>query len=259
MKNVYLIFTFSIFLSCNQQEPESSESNVIDTLKANEKEYVPEIVKTSDKNQAPDFFIINVSGTSDIKEAVQQVKALRAKDYPAGYLWIPDYESLSKSELFSVFIGPFSGIDTTIKYLEYYKKVNSNAYAVKVGHNSERTSIMSKFDIRINDKRQFLILTYSTPKDEEEYASNGGEDWGWFTNDVREYFLKHYPDKVKFSSVFYGWLSPDDINTLEKELSLQGFGYVLIKGKNKAFIPHDMPHNIIQSACIYFNLNYIEE
>jgi hypothetical protein len=259
MNKILKTISFCIIISCNQAGSDDSDSKARDSILAQEIENIPEIERISDKNHQPDFFIINISATEDNKEAVEQVKAFRAKGNPTGYLWIPDYASLSGKELFSVFIGPFVGIDTTIRYLEYYKKTDPNAYAVNAGHGFERTSIFGKYDIRINDKRQFIIFTYSSPKDEEEYAKNGGEDWGWFTNDVKEYFKKHYPDKVMFSGVFYGWLSPTDIKLLEKELSLKGFGYVLINGKNKTFIPHDMPHGVIQSACEFFNIEYLEE
>lgn len=259
MKEIYLVISVFVFISCKQSQTESSDQKNADSTSVTNQAYVPEIERTSDKNQNPDFFIISISGTDDTKEAVEQTKALRLKGHPSGYLWIPDYASLSGKEMFSVFIGPFPGMDTTIRYLEVYKKTDPGAYAIKVLHDDKRTTIFGKYDIRVNDKRQFLILTYSTPKDEEEYANNGGEDWGWFTNDVREYFIKHYPDKIVFSSVFYSWLSPSDIKALEMELSLQGFGYVLINGKNKTFIAHDMPHSVIQSACNFFNIEYIQD
>lgn len=267
MKTKFLLIKFSLIsailffsLSCNNQANEQEEkTDTISTgLSISEQEYVPDIEKTSDLNQDPDFFVINVMGTPHIKEAVEQVKALRSKGHPSGYLWVPDYASLSGKEMYSVFIGPFNMMDTSIKYLEQYRKNDPNAYAVKVGHGIERTTIMGKYDIRINDKRQFLILTYATPEDEDEYYEGGGEDWGWFTADVHDYFMKHYPDKVLFSSVFNGWLSPSDIKSLQKELSLENFGYVLINGKNKSFTPHDLPNGVISQACEFFGIEHKE-
>ena len=159
----------------------------------NNKNYVPDIKKTN-LEEYGSFYIISVSGTADIKEAVEQVKGLKAKGHPAGYLWIPDFPSLSNKELYSVFIGPFERLDSTIEYLEKYKKTNANAYAVEASKSTTRTTVFGKFDIRKNNIKQFLILTYAKPKDVEEYYNNGGEDWGWFTGDVGEYFRKNYPD-----------------------------------------------------------------
>ncbi len=256
MKNlIYLLLGFISLFSCNSSN--QSNENEKDSSVITEQSYVPDIEKTSDKTMKSDFFIISTSATADIKEAVEQVKKLQAEKHSAGYLWMPEYESLSNKELYSVFIGPFTGMDTCIKYLEVYKKTKPDSYAVKVQHNKERVVINNKFDIRINDVRQFLILTYSTPKDEEQYTADGGEDWGWFTNDVSTYFSKNYPDKVIFGSIYNGWLSPADIKALEKEMRPEGFGYVLIKGKEKSFLTHNLPDAIISGACEFFGLENV--
>ncbi len=257
MKNLLLTIFLGILISCNQPERDNSGEEMVDSSAGIEQVYVPAIEKTSDMNQKPDFFMISISGTADLKEAVEQVKVLRSKGHPSGYLWMPDYASLSGKEMYAVFIGPFSGIDTTIQYLEHYNKSNPLTYAVKAAHSAERTSIHGKYDIRINNKRQFLILTYSTPEDEEQYFADGGEDWGWFTHDVGEYFRKHYPEEVILGGVFNSWLTPSDIKELKKELGLENFGYVLINGKNKLFVPHDMPDVVIREACGFFKLKYI--
>jgi len=228
MKNlIYLLLASVSLFSCNSSN--QNNENEKDSTSITEQSYVPEIEKTSDKTMKSDFFIINTSATADIKEAVDQVKKLQAEKHPAGYLWMPEYESLSNKELYSVFIGPFTAMDTCIKYLEVYKKTKPDAYAVKVQHNKERVVINNKFDIRVNDVRQFLILTYSTPKDEEQYEADGGEDWAWFSNEVAVYFEKNYPDKVISGNIYNGWLSTSDIKALEKEMHPEGFGYVLIK------------------------------
>lgn len=258
MKKQILIIPLCFIFSCGQSNQENKSDNLQDSVIANEKGVVAETDQNQEVKLKDDFFIISISGSPDLKVAVDQVKTLKEKGHPSGYLWMPDYPSLNAKDLYSVFIGPFSNMDTTIKYLEYYNKNNPLAYAVKVSQKKERITIHNKFDIRVNDKRQFLILTYSTPEDEEQYAQDGGEDWGWFTHDVSEYFRKHYPDKVIFSSVFYSWLTPFDIKQLERELGLEGFGYVLVNGKNKMFVPHDMPEGVIQAACGFFDLKYFD-
>ncbi len=251
---IYFLICFTCIFSCNQSS--QTAVNEKDSVTTKEQVYVPEIVQTSDKTMKSDFFVISISSTTDIKEAVEQVKKLQAEKHQAGYLWMPDYESLSNKEMYSVFIGPFAAMDTCIKYLEVYKKTKADAYAVKVQHDKQRIVINNKFDIRVNDVRQFLILTYSTPEDEDQYAADGGEDWGWFVNDVQTYFAKNYPDKVIFNTVYYGWLNPIDIKQLKKELQPEGFGYVLVKGKEKLFLSHNLPDEIIQAACGYFGLEY---
>jgi len=260
MKNILFLLGVAFIFSCNNAKNDEGNDKTSgnDSSKSTNKEtaYVPEIQKTTFNKSGADFYIISVGSTTDVDEAVRQVKDLRVKGHPAGYLWIPEFPSLSKKEIYSVFIGPFNSMDTTIKYLENYKKTDPNAYAVRVAKESKRTTILGKFDIRINDIRQYLILTYAKPKEVEEYFNEGGEDWGWFTGDVWEYFNKNYPEKVLMSSVYMGWLTPSDIKTLERELSLDGFGYIFINGKKKSFTVHDMPDGVISNACAFFGLEY---
>lgn len=260
MKNFhFLLISILLLFSCNESTENKHEtnletdSNIVPTII-----HEPEITQIDDSKYKYGFFMINVSASADRNEAVYMVQELQGKGHPAGYLWLPDYESLSNKELYSVFIGPFDNMDTCIKYLVYYQKEDPKAYAVKAKHNKKRITIHNNFDIRINNKRQYLILTYSTPEDSEEYAENGGEDWGWFVNDVDSYFSNYHEGQVYFSSVYYSWFTKKDIAKLVKELDLEGFGYILVKGKEKTFISHDMSDNIISQACDFFGFEMKE-
>jgi hypothetical protein len=208
------------------------------------------------KPDSSGFYLINISATAIENDAVEQVKELKSKGHPAGYLWIPDFQSLSRKELFSVFIGPFPNLDSAVLYLEDYKKYDPKAYLVKAENSNKRTTVLGNFDIRINDVRQFLIFTYARPEQEEAYYEEGGEDWGWFVGDVQEYFHKNFPGKVFLASTFNSWLTEKDIKALEKELRLEGFGYILINGKKKSFYPHEPSEGVIRNACEFFGLEY---
>ena len=223
----------------------------------------PTIAKVDDSKYPYGFYIINVSASANVNGAVSRVQELQKKGHPAGYLWLPDYESISDKELYAVFIGPFDGLDSCVKYLVEYQNEVPKAYAIKVNHEKKRFVIHNKFDFRINNKKQYMILTYATPEGQDEYAEGGGEDWGWFVNDVANYFDKYHAENVFFGSVYYSWFNKKDIAKLVDELELEGFGYVLIKGKEKSFTPHDMPDGVISSACEFFgfkmNENWQEE
>ena len=203
-----------------------------------------------------DFWIISITGSPDVKIAEREVEKLKGKGHKAGYLWVPDYESLSGKQVYVVYIGPFDDRDECVKYFGKCKKDYKDCYAVKVSHDKTRVVIFNKFDIRINDVKQYLILIYATPEDEEEYAENGGEDWGWFVNDVSEYFGKNYENKVYIESVYGSWFTDQEIQKLKQELELDGFGYVLVKGNSKMFVAHDMPDGVISSACDFFGLEF---
>ncbi|MEN8119036.1 MAG: SPOR domain-containing protein [Bacteroidota bacterium] len=251
MKNICLLVVCLFFIFSFNENIESQEKKE------------PNITKVDDSKYPYGFYMINVSASASVNEAVQQVQELQKKGHPAGYLWLPDYKSLSDKELYAVFIGPFMGRDTCIKYLNYYQKEEPKAYAVKAEHSKRRVTIHNKFDIRVNGKKQFMILTYATPEDSKEYAKGGGEDWAWFVNDVATYFDKYHADNVFFGRVYYSWLNKKDIAKLVEELELEDFGYVLIKGKEKSFTPHDMPDGVISEACDFFgfemNKNWQEE
>jgi len=246
MKNIYLLIMslFLVFLSNENAESQEKKE--------------PTITKVNDSEYPNGFYIINVSASANVNGAVSHVQKLQKKGHPSGYLWLPDYESISNKELYAVFIGPFYGLDSCVKYLVEYQKEKPKAYAIKVNHEKKRFVIHSKFDFRINNKKQYMILTYATPEDQEEYAEDGGEDWGWFVNDVANYFTKYHEDQVYFGSAYYSYFNKKDIAQLVDELDLGGFGYVLIKGNEKSFIPHDMPDGVISDACKFFGFEFKE-
>ncbi len=215
------------------------------------------IPKTCDSNQTAPFWIIAVSAFQTADSASAEVLKLRGAGKKAGYLWIPDYSTLSGKKLFCVFLGPFYTETDAGRILMPYKKENPGAYAVKADHSGSRYALYSSFDIRKDNVKMNMVLIYATQADMEAYANEGGEDWGWFVNDVGGYIAK------EMKNVFYGtlydtWFSETEIKALEKELQLSGFGYIMIKGKEKSFIHHDTPDSIISSLCEFFGYEYNE-
>ncbi|CAG5087220.1 hypothetical protein CRYO30217_03420 [Parvicella tangerina] len=102
-----------------------------------------------------------------------------------------------------------------------------------------------------------MILIYAKPEDEEIYAEEGGEDWGWFVNDVSEYFTNNHP-QVLFANVYHDGLTDKEIKQIEDELQPEGFGYVFIDGNKKGWAGHDMPGSVIRSAEEFFGLEPAE-
>lgn len=86
-------------------------------------------------------FIIAASAWETEKQARGQRDELRAKGYQAGYLWIPDYESLSGAKRFVAFVGPFATRAACKKQLAVYRKVNPDAYGVLVAHKPGRVEV----------------------------------------------------------------------------------------------------------------------
>lgn len=198
------------------------------------------------------YYVVSYAGVAKEEDAIQLVDSLLPSFPNAGYLWIPDFASLSGKEMFAVFLDqgkyPSYILEETV---QKYKQKIPGIYVVRVDHNSERWVAYSPLDIRINNEKQRMILIYATPEDEDEYAEQGGEDWGWFVNDVGEYFADHHPEII-FESVYYSGLLPEEIKMLEDAVEPEGFGYILVDGKEMSFIGHDMPGSVISSACEFF-------
>jgi hypothetical protein len=91
----------------------------------------------------------------------------------------------------------------------------------------------------------------------EDYYNQGGEDWGWFVDDVTNYFNKYYPDVIIKSA--YDYLDNEEIKKLIKELKPDGFGYVLIKENKKMFLETDVSQTIITETCSFFDYKYIPD
>ena len=47
---------------------------------------------------------------------------------------------------------------------------------------------------------------------------------------------------------------PEEMSYLEKNLKLEGFGYIVINGNKVAFIEHNMPDEVISEARKFFGL-----
>lgn len=246
-----LLFASILLISCGEGEKKSdSKSDQKAETKSDSTAN-----ETSDEIAPADLdyknWIISISGTEDKSQAIADVKKLREEhgDTLFGYLWIPDYKSLSGKEMFVVFRGPYYK-DDCIKELVNFKKTVKGAYAVKADKESEtRWAAYSAIDIRVDKKKQNLVLIYATPEDEENYT---GEDWGFFVNDVSSYMQDHHDD-IYFGTLYRSWFDEDMIKKIETEVEAEGFGYLCIKPNGeKLFISHDMPSGVISEMCEFF-------
>lgn len=261
MKHYLLFLVLLAAFACSENNSKKEET----TPKTNEEVDSSEIQSTeplleqiSDANTEAPFYIISVAGFENIDSARKEALILKEEYEEAGFLWIPDYESLSGKEMYVVFLGPYTYESGCMEALFEYKNDNPSAYAVLVQHKDERKAIYDKFDFRLNGQKQKMVLTYAKPEESEEYFEEGGEDWGWFTGDVGSY-LSHYHSDVIYSSVYNSWLDESDIKKLESEMELDGFGYIMINGNEKSFTHHDLPDGVISAICEFFEFEYQED
>jgi len=219
----------------------------------------PEIEKIYKTGEYSGFFIVNVQAFQTSDSAIAKVKELRKTNKNVNYLWLPDYESLTNKQLFVVFLGPYQYQSDCTKALFEYKKIVPSAYAVYAQHSKTRIVVYSWSDIRIDGVKQFLILSYAKPEEENEYFQSGGEDWSWSQQDVDQHFDENYSNKVLTGNVYNGNLTDDEIKELEKKLDItpdSGFGFVLVKGKDFKFVNGYNPSSmVIDAAYEFFELD----
>jgi hypothetical protein len=262
-KNLFILlpYVFAVLFmtySCNSstKTDDSVQAEEVPEELGDEKKPVLECV--SDLNTTAPFYIINVEAAEDEQIASDKVRELLKTNKKAAYLWIPDYASLSGKKLYSVFLGPYEYEEECMQELMKRKKTDKGAYALLVSHEKQRVEMHDKYDIRVDGKKQKLILAWADPIQVEEYFDAGGEDWGWFMNDVSEYFVNHYKNQVK---MYYmpAWVPEKDFRTLVKEAggNVDTFGYVFIDGNKKSWIEHNPSFHVIETACKFFNLKYI--
>lgn len=198
-------------------------------------------------------YVLNYAGTSTEEEAIQKVDSLLPNFPNAGYLWIPDFSSLSGKEMFAVFLDKSPYRYSIMENMQNWKQDNPGIYLVKVDQSNERWVAYSPIDIRINGEKLKMILTYAEPEEVESYYEEGGEDWGWFVNDVGEFFADNHPE-VMMESVFNSGLLDSEIQSIENELGdeLEGFCYIFVDGKKKMVVGHDFSQSVISQACDFF-------
>ncbi len=257
---VLLVIVATFLISCNNKSSTEETETIAEKNQTEEEaSYGVVLEAISDLNTPAPFYIINVEAAEDEQIASDKVRELLKTNKKAGYLWIPDYASLSGKQLYSVFLGPYEMEEAAMKELMTRKKTDKNAYALLVSHDKKRVEMHDKYDIRVNGQKQKLIFAWADPAQAEEYFEAGGEDWGWFMNDVSEYFVTHYSDQVK---MYYmpEWMTEQEFRKLVKDAGgdPQNFGYVFINNNKKSWIDHNPSFLVIEEACKFFGLKYIE-
>jgi len=96
-----------------------------------------------------DCYIVNVSAMKTEESARKKVEKLKNEGYESGFLWIPNFSSLSGAEYYSVFIGPFGTQLECEQATEDYRKINPKAYGLLVSQNPERVEIRGLGKVKI--------------------------------------------------------------------------------------------------------------
>lgn len=92
------------------------------------------------KKHSP-FYIVSVMAVSKENKAKAMAADLKKKGYPSGYLWIPDYASLSGKKLYSVYIGTYATQNECEAATEELRKVFPDAFGTEVSQNTRNVYI----------------------------------------------------------------------------------------------------------------------
>lgn len=87
------------------------------------------------------FYILNVAAYKTEEQAKNRVANLTNSGKSAGYLWIPDYPSLSGAQLYCVYLGPYQTQNECEIATEEYRKKYPGAYGLLVSKEQKRVQI----------------------------------------------------------------------------------------------------------------------
>jgi len=87
------------------------------------------------------FYIISAAAVKTENQAKAKATELRKNSNSTGYLWIPDYASLSGAQYYCVYIGPFYTQHACEVATEEYRKLHPEAYGLLVSQERKRVQI----------------------------------------------------------------------------------------------------------------------
>lgn len=87
------------------------------------------------------FYVINIEAHKSASVAREKANDLNLMGYPSGYLWIPDYQSLSGAEYHTVYIGPYYTQIECALAVDNVRKKFPNAYGTLVSQENRRVEI----------------------------------------------------------------------------------------------------------------------
>jgi len=222
MKKVFLIICLGGLLlgqvACNNSENQKTSEKELELqkreLELKQKELSQQVGNTNtsqrgQQNNNTAFFIINVAAVKTESEAKAKTTELKNNGNAAGYLWIPDYTSLSGAEFYSVYIGPFSTQYDCEVATEEYRKKHSDAYGLLVSQDRKR--------IRINGIGNVTVTDVKPKCTTEDFS--GGDNYG----------------AIETISLFGDFKTILTIHSCSANGDYQGFFFEMFKKQNEKY------------------------
>lgn len=87
------------------------------------------------------IYIVSLFAVANEKSAQIGVEKLKKEGYEAGYLWIPDFASLSGAKYFTIFLGPYLTQKECETKTDYFKTINPAAFGQLVSQEKKSVEI----------------------------------------------------------------------------------------------------------------------
>ncbi len=145
-------------------------------------------------------YIINVAAIADENVAINKVTELKGAGYNAGYLWIPDYKSLSGTNLFSVFIGPTKNQEECERATEEYRKKQPDAYGLLLSQENIRVEIKGVGKVSGTENNNSSNSSVSTTNKTANYVSYNYEGNGLYEYVKCTFDSNNKPEKIIYST-----------------------------------------------------------
>jgi hypothetical protein len=87
------------------------------------------------------FYIINIAAVKSEGDARRKAQEIENNGDRSGYLWIPDYPSLSGANYYSVYIGPYYSQSDCEAGVEMYRNKYPGSYGLLVSQDNKRVQI----------------------------------------------------------------------------------------------------------------------
>ena len=134
-KLVFLIIIAMTMVSCEQDQKSSTKeedqnNNNDDDFSSNKNENLEAPNEENNLLKTP-CYIVSVSAY------IEKTQEIRNKGYNAGYLYLPDYASLSKKLYFSAYVGPVYSESECQRLVRQVRRDYKDAYGILVSDDPE--------------------------------------------------------------------------------------------------------------------------
>ncbi len=147
-----------------------------------------------------------------------------------------------KNNLMLGYLNPTNYISREAKGLLVYERFKPvNFIDIKNMHSID--SVLSGIDKKV-------LAIYTDSQILEDYYNEGGEDWGYFSSEVYEYFYSKGVE-VTYTDSIFSFTQQDSLKTVFPGMS-NGMGYLFFYKSSAEYVEHDLVDEVITRGNKFF-------